>query len=115
MLYLKSDDFLSVNNTVEDNIVYVLFINMCVVCLDTIRFSHILLLIKCIFSLFPSYLLITVGVVYVKSFPQSRKDILKDLVEMCRGVQHPLRGLFLRNYLLQCTRNILPDEGEPTE
>ena len=30
-----------------------------------------------------------------------RKDILKDLVEMCRGVQHPLRGLFLRNYLLQ--------------
>lgn len=62
-----------------------------------------------------SYLLITVGVVYVKSFPQSRKDILKDLVEMCRGVQHPLRGLFLRNYLLQCTRNILPDEGEPTD
>ncbi|XP_061102286.1 vacuolar protein sorting-associated protein 35-like [Conger conger] len=58
------------------------------------------------------YLLITVGVVYVRSFPQSRKDILKDLVEMCRGIQHPLRGLFLRNYLLQCTRNILPDNGE---
>lgn len=62
-----------------------------------------------------SYLLITVGVVYVRSFPQSRKDILKDLVEMCRGVQHPLRGLFLRNYLLQCTRNILPDDGEQAE
>ena len=61
------------------------------------------------------YLLITVRVVYVRSFPQSRKDILKDLVEMCRGVQHPLRGLFLRNYLLQCTRNILPDDGEQTE
>ncbi|XP_070303476.1 vacuolar protein sorting-associated protein 35-like [Salvelinus sp. IW2-2015] len=61
------------------------------------------------------YLLITVGVVYVRSFPQSRKDILKDLVEMCRGVQHPLRGLFLRNYLLQCTRNILPDDGEQLE
>ncbi|KAG8562710.1 hypothetical protein GDO81_015780 [Engystomops pustulosus] len=61
------------------------------------------------------YLLITVGVVYVKSFSQSRKDILKDMVEMCRGVQHPLRGLFLRNYLLQCTRNILPDEGEQTD
>merc|ERR1719341_2941216 len=42
----------------------------------------------------------------------SRKDILRDLVEMCRGVQHPLRGLFLRNYLLQCTRNILPDTLE---
>ena len=55
------------------------------------------------------YLLITVGLVYMKAHPGSRKDILKDLVEMCRGVQHPLRGLFLRNYLLQCTRNVLPD------
>ncbi|PIK44549.1 putative vacuolar protein sorting-associated protein 35 [Apostichopus japonicus] len=55
------------------------------------------------------YLLITVGMVYIKSSQHSRKDIMKDLVEMCRGVQHPLRGLFLRNYLLQCTRNILPD------
>ena len=51
----------------------------------------------------------TVGIVYIKSDEGSRKDILRDLVEMCRGVQHPLRGLFLRNYLLQCTRNQLPD------
>ena len=51
----------------------------------------------------------TVGMVYIKSSEGSRKDILKDLVEMCRGVQHPLRGLFLRNYLLQCSRNQLPD------
>lgn len=55
------------------------------------------------------YLLITVGVVYIKSNELSRKDVLKDLVEMCRGVQHPLRGLFLRNYLLQCAKNVLPD------
>ncbi|BFZ13558.1 hypothetical protein BsWGS_16597 [Bradybaena similaris] len=58
------------------------------------------------------YLLITVGTVYIKSNELSRKDILKDLVEMCRGVQHPLRGLFLRNYLLQCTKNVLPDSVE---
>jgi vacuolar protein sorting-associated protein 35 len=55
------------------------------------------------------YLLITVGLVYIKTNGSLKKSILKDLVEMCRGVQHPLRGLFLRNYLLQCTRNILPD------
>eukprot|EP00099_Drosophila_melanogaster_P026028 NP_726175.3 vacuolar protein sorting 35, isoform B [Drosophila melanogaster] len=55
------------------------------------------------------YLLITVGIVYIKNDPTLKRSILKDLVEMCRGVQHPLRGLFLRNYLLQCTRNILPD------
>lgn len=61
------------------------------------------------------YLLITVGLVYIKSNSSLNKSIIKDLVEMCRGVQHPLRGLFLRNYLLQCTRNVLPDIIEPTE
>merc|ERR1712166_1071247 len=55
------------------------------------------------------YLLITVGSVFIESKESACKDILRDLVEMCRGVQHPLRGLFLRNYLLQCTRNVLPD------
>ncbi|XP_046683353.1 vacuolar protein sorting-associated protein 35 isoform X3 [Homalodisca vitripennis] len=55
------------------------------------------------------YLLITVGLVYIKTNISLKRDLLKDLVEMCRGVQHPLRGLFLRNYLLQCTRNVLPD------
>lgn len=54
------------------------------------------------------YLLITVGLVYIKTNPATKKSILKDLVEMCRGVQNPLRGLFLRNYLLTL-RNILPD------
>ncbi|XP_069355840.1 vacuolar protein sorting-associated protein 35 isoform X2 [Maniola hyperantus] len=58
------------------------------------------------------YLLITVGLVYIKTNSNLRRDLLKDLVEMCRGVQHPLRGLFLRNYLLQCTRNVLPDTTE---
>ena len=47
------------------------------------------------------FLLISVGSVYVRSKEVSARDILKDLVEMCRGVQHPMRGLFLRNYLLQ--------------
>lgn len=32
------------------------------------------------------YLLITVGLVYMKTTPGCRKDILKDLVEMCRGL-----------------------------
>lgn len=31
------------------------------------------------------------------------------MVEMCRGVQHPTRGLFLRNYLSQMIKNQLPD------
>uniref|UniRef100_A0A1B0GA98 Vacuolar protein sorting-associated protein 35 n=1 Tax=Glossina morsitans morsitans TaxID=37546 RepID=A0A1B0GA98_GLOMM len=43
------------------------------------------------------YLLITVGIVYIKKDSSLKRSILKDLVEMCSGVQHPLRGLFLRN------------------
>ncbi|XP_049788980.1 vacuolar protein sorting-associated protein 35 isoform X1 [Schistocerca nitens] len=58
------------------------------------------------------YLLITVGLVYIKTGTCRKRDLLRDLVEMCRGVQHPLRGLFLRNYLLQCTRNVLPDVAD---
>jgi len=58
------------------------------------------------------YLLITVGLVYIKTNTCLKRNLLKDMVEMCRGVQHPLRGLFLRNYLLQCTRNVLPDIAE---
>lgn len=58
------------------------------------------------------YLLITVGYVYMKTSPACRKEILKDLVEMCSGVQHPLRGLFLRNYLLQMCRDVLPSNND---
>ena len=38
--------------------------------------------------------------------------ILADVAEMCRGVQHPVRGLFLRAFLLQATRDVIP-RGEP--
>uniref|UniRef100_A0A914DM28 Vacuolar protein sorting-associated protein 35 n=1 Tax=Acrobeloides nanus TaxID=290746 RepID=A0A914DM28_9BILA len=61
------------------------------------------------------YLLITVGVVYFKSHESPKMDILKDLVEMCRGVQHPLRGLFLRYYLLTSTKELLPDLPNNTD
>lgn len=55
------------------------------------------------------------GSVYVKSKEAPAKDILKDLVEMCRGIQHPLRGLFLRSYLSQVSRDKLPDIGSDYE
>ncbi|KAF2562667.1 hypothetical protein F2Q70_00016176 [Brassica cretica] len=57
------------------------------------------------------YLLCTVGSVYIKSKQAPSKDVLKDLVEMCRGVQHPIRGLFLRSYLTQVSRDKLPEIG----
>lgn len=58
------------------------------------------------------YLLTTVGSVYIKSDGAPAMEILFDLIEMTKGVQHPMRGLFLRNYLSQISRDKLPD-GPP--
>lgn len=55
------------------------------------------------------YFLITVGSVFIKSKKAPAKDILTDLVEMTKGVQQPMRGLFLRYYLSQKTKDKLPD------
>lgn len=61
------------------------------------------------------YLSITVASVYIRSKKAPAKDILFDLVELCRGVQHPTRGLFLRNYLSQISKDKLPDAGSEYE
>ena len=61
------------------------------------------------------YLLCSVGGVYIQSQQTPAKTILKDLLEMLKGVQHPMRGLFLRNYLSHVTKNRLPDVGSPYE
>lgn len=61
------------------------------------------------------YLLVTAGSVYAKSLQAPAKDVLRDLVEMCAGVQHPQRGLFLRAYLAQMMKDKLPDAVEDIE
>jgi len=61
------------------------------------------------------YLLATVGSAYIKTGDAPAKDILKDVSELCKGVQHPLRGLFLRYYLSQMMKNKLPDIGSGYE
>mmetsp|Transcript_98323 Transcript_98323/g.248170 ORF Transcript_98323/g.248170 Transcript_98323/m.248170 type:complete len:822 (-) Transcript_98323:161-2626(-) len=61
------------------------------------------------------YLLATVGSAYIKSKEAPAKDILKDVSELCKGVQHPLRGLFLRYYLSQMMKDKLPDTGSGYE
>ena len=57
------------------------------------------------------YLMCCVGGVYISSLEAPAKDILKDMLEMSKGVQHNMRGLFLRCYLTQISRNKLPDMG----
>lgn len=57
------------------------------------------------------YLMITVGTSYLKCADSPRDEILKDMIEMCRGVQNPIRGLFLRYYLSQRTKQLLPEDA----
>lgn len=52
--------------------------------------------------------MITVGTVYMSIPDAPVQEIMKDMMEMCRGVQHPIRGLFLRYYLSQGARDYLP-------
>lgn len=54
------------------------------------------------------YLMITVGSVYMGLDGAPVKEIMRDMMEMSRGVQHPIRGLFLRHYLSGQTRDYLP-------
>ncbi|KAF1812826.1 vacuolar protein sorting-associated protein 35 [Eremomyces bilateralis CBS 781.70] len=54
------------------------------------------------------YLMITVGTVYMSIPDAPVKEIMKDMMEMSRGVQHPIRGLFLRYYLSGQARDQLP-------
>jgi len=61
------------------------------------------------------YLLITVGAAYIKSREATPRQILKDMSELTKGVQHPMRGLFLRYYLSQMCKDKLPDTGSEYE
>lgn len=59
------------------------------------------------------YLMITVGSVYMSIADAPVKEIMKDMMEMSRGVLHPIRGLFLRHYLSGQTRDHLPVGIDP--
>ncbi|KDN59850.1 putative vacuolar protein sorting-associated protein 35 [Colletotrichum sublineola] len=54
------------------------------------------------------YLMITVGTAYMSIPDAPVKELMKDMMDMSRGVQHPIRGLFLRYYLSGQARDYLP-------
>ena len=61
------------------------------------------------------YLMITVGSAYIKTKEAKASYVLKDLLDMVKGIQHPIRGLFLRFYLLKTMKDLLPDKGNEFE
>ncbi|KAK0721669.1 vacuolar protein sorting-associated protein 35 [Lasiosphaeria miniovina] len=54
------------------------------------------------------YLMMTVGTAYMSIEGAPVKELMKDMMDMSRGVQHPIRGLFLRYYLSGQARDFLP-------
>lgn len=54
------------------------------------------------------YLMITVGTAYMSIDDAPVKELMKDMMDMSRGVQHPVRSLFLRYYLSGQARDYLP-------
>jgi vacuolar protein sorting-associated protein 35 len=62
------------------------------------------------------YLMITVGTAYMSIEGAPVKELMKDMMDMSRGVQQPTRGLFLRYYLSGQARDFLPTgDGEGPE
>ncbi|XP_055388401.1 uncharacterized protein LOC129616952 [Condylostylus longicornis] len=58
------------------------------------------------------YLLVCVGAACIREREIAPHETLVDLNELCKGVQHPLRGLFLRYFLVQMVKGVLPDRGD---
>ena len=57
------------------------------------------------------YLMITVGSIYMEKVPKSVRVILFDLLGVVKQVQNPIKGLFVRNYLLKMIKDKLPDKN----
>ena len=61
------------------------------------------------------YLQICAASALIRSGEAGARWVFKDLIEAVKCVQNPVRGLFLRHYLLQAFRDKLPDVGIPVE
>lgn len=58
------------------------------------------------------YMLILVGSVALKKKVDSVVNIVQDLHEMCRSVQHPIRGMFVRYYLITTLKTLIPNSPD---
>ena len=56
------------------------------------------------------YLMITAGAIYMEKVPRSVHVILFDMLGIVKQAQNPIKGLFVRNYLLKMIKDKLPDK-----
>ena len=57
------------------------------------------------------YLMITAGSIYIERVPRSTRIIMFDMLGLVKAVQNPIKGLFLRNYLLKMLKDKLSLSG----
>jgi vacuolar protein sorting-associated protein 35 len=55
------------------------------------------------------YLVILSGACYIEHSPEKCKEILEDLLELTKEAQSPIRGIFVRYFLIQMLKGRLPD------
>ena len=61
------------------------------------------------------YLQTTVASAYIRSGQSVAPPLLTELMSAVAGVQHPVRGLFARYYIVQRMRDRLPESGGGAE
>mmetsp|Transcript_8088 Transcript_8088/g.20281 ORF Transcript_8088/g.20281 Transcript_8088/m.20281 type:complete len:1509 (-) Transcript_8088:100-4626(-) len=61
------------------------------------------------------YLQICAASALIRSGEVGARWVMRDMIEAVKCVQNPVRGLFLRHYLLQAFRDKLPDEPIPVD
>ena len=54
--------------------------------------------------------MITAGSILIENEPKASQEIIFDLLGMIKGVQNPIRGLFVRYYLLKRLKDKVPDK-----
>ena len=64
---------------------------------------------QCITVLPRVYLMIIVGSLILETKKDDSNEILDDLIEACNGVQHPIRGLFVRYFMLKLLKDHIND------
>ena len=58
------------------------------------------------------FLMITVGTVFIESKQCDAEELIYDIIQMIRGVQYPLRGLFSRYFLLKMFKDFFPNDSK---
>jgi len=57
------------------------------------------------------YLMVTAGMALIKRKGASANEIMRDVVEMARAIQTPIRCIFLRYYIVKKMKGVFPDKG----